>query len=146
MKITSRFTVAIHTLLAIHTFEKDYKTTSEFLAASVNVNPVVIRRTLISLKAAGFIEVKPGSGGATIIQDLKNITLYDVYMAVDCLDGDLFHFHENPNPNCPVGKNIHNVLDGHLSNAQMAMENELKKVTLEDLSRQLQNIQQSQKL
>ncbi len=46
MQISSRFTVAVHTLLAIDTFEKEYKTTSEFLASSVNVNPVVIRRTL----------------------------------------------------------------------------------------------------
>ena len=46
MKITSRFTVALHTLLVIYKFSPAQKTTSEFIAASVNVNPVVIRRTL----------------------------------------------------------------------------------------------------
>ena len=137
MKIASRFTVAVHTLLVIHTFGKKQKTTSDFIAASVQVNPVIIRRTLLSLKAAGMIEVKAGSGGATIVRDLKDITLYDVYRAVDSVEGDLFHFHENPNPACPVGRNIHAVLDSHLSDAQAAMENELKKVTLADLTRQL---------
>lgn len=137
MKIASRFTVAVHTLLVIHTFGKEQKTTSDFIAASVQVNPVIIRRTLLSLKAAGMIEVKAGSGGATIVRDLKDITLYDVYRAVDSVEGDLFHFHENPNPACPVGRNIHAVLDSHLSDAQAAMENELKKVTLADLMRQL---------
>ena len=122
MKIASRFTVAVHTLLVIHTFGKEQKTTSDFIAASVQVNPVIIRRTLLSLKAAGMIEVKAGSGGATIVRDLKDITLY---------------FHENPNPACPVGKNIHAVLDTHLADAQAAMENELKKVTLLDLTREL---------
>lgn len=134
MKITSRFTVAVHTLLAIHTFEKQYKTTSEFIASSVNVNPVVIRRILQSLKAADLIKVKAGSGGASLTRDVKDITLYDVYAAMDCLEGELFHFHENPNPNCPVGRNIHAVLDGHLADAQTAMENELKNVTLADLA------------
>lgn len=63
MKITSRFTVAVHTLLVIYTFGKEQKVTSDFIAASVRVNPVVIRRTLSSLKAAGMIDVKAGSGG-----------------------------------------------------------------------------------
>lgn len=137
MKITSRFTVAVHTLLVIYAFESSEKVTSEFIAASVQVNPVVIRRALQSLKGAGMVEVTAGSGGAHIAKDLKDITLYDVYRAADCVDGDLFHFHENPNPACPVGRNIHALLDGHLADAQRAMENELKKVSLADLAREL---------
>ncbi|MDE7100250.1 MAG: Rrf2 family transcriptional regulator [Anaeroplasmataceae bacterium] len=140
MQITSKFTVAVHTLLAIHTFSKEYKTTSEFIASSVNVNPVVIRRTLQNLKAAGLVEVKAGSGGAKIIKDLQDITLYDVYMAMGCLEDGLFHFHENPNSLCPVGKNIHLILDEHLSNAQAAMENELKKITFTDLTNNLNTL------
>ena len=137
MKIASRFTVAVHTLLVIYAFESSEKVTSEFIAASVNVNPVVIRRALLSLKAAGMVEVKAGSGGASIVKDLKDITLFDVYRAVDSVDGDIFHFHENPNPACAVGKNIHAVLDTHLADAQRALENELKKVTLYDLTQEL---------
>lgn len=137
MKITSRFTVAVHILLAIDAFGANYKTTSEFIASSVNANPVVIRRALQSLKAAGLVEVKAGSGGAALTKAPADVTLYDVYQAVDCVEGSLFHFHENPNANCPVGKNIHAVLDRHLADAQTAMERELKGVTLGDLSGQL---------
>lgn len=133
MQISSRFTIAVHTLLAIDTFGNEYKTTSEFIASSVNVNPVIIRRTLQSLKAAGLVEVKAGTGGASIPKDLKDITLFDIYRAMDCLEDGLFHFHENPNPACPVGRNIHAVLDGYLFNAQKAMEGELKKTTLADI-------------
>ncbi|MGN0813815.1 MAG: Rrf2 family transcriptional regulator [Candidatus Coproplasma sp.] len=140
MKITSRFTVAVHTLLAIYAFGNERKTTSEFIASSVNVNPVVIRRTLQSLKAAGLVEVKAGSGGASITRDLKDVTLYDVYLAMDCLEGELFHFHENPNQDCPVGKNIHAVLDNKLAEAQSAMENQLKKVSLADLADELNGL------
>lgn len=133
MKITSRFTVAVHTLVAIHTLGKSNKMTSEFIASSVNVNPVVIRRTLLSLKAAGLVSVRAGSGGASLCKDVKDITLYDVYKAMDCIEDGLFHFHENPNPECPVGRNIHAALDGYLFNAQSAMESELKSVTLADV-------------
>lgn len=134
MKITSRFTVAVHTLLAINTFNDEYKTTSDFIAASVNVNPVVIRRVLGQLKDAGMIAVARGTGGVQIIKPLEEITLYDVYKAVDSVEeGNLFHFHESPNPNCPVGKNIHAVLDKHLETAQCALEQSLKQTHLVDL-------------
>ena len=137
MKITSRFTVAVHTLLVINTFQDKVKTTSEFIASSVNVNPVVIRRTMQSLKAAGMIDVKAGSGGARLARRPEDITLFDVYSAVDSVEGDLFHFHENPNPACPVGRNIHAVLDVKLQEAQAALENRLKKTTLADLAGQI---------
>ena len=119
MQISSRFTIAVHILICIETFKEDYKITSDFLASSVNVNPVVIRRLLQQLKKAGIINVKRGSGGAYIEKPLDEITLLDVYNAVECIDnGNLFHFHENPNSRCPVGRNIHTVLDRRLDSIQ----------------------------
>lgn len=135
MQISSRFTIALHILTCIEEFKNDYKITSDFLASSINVNPVVIRRILQKLKSAGIITVARGNvGSMEINKDLKDITFYDVYKAVDCVDDEgLFHFHENPNPNCPVGRNIHNVLDKRLDAIQQAMENEMKKSTLADV-------------
>ena len=57
MQISSRFTIAVHVLIGIETFKNDCKVTSELLASSVNVNPVVIRRLLQQLKRAGIVEV-----------------------------------------------------------------------------------------
>ena len=132
MQISSRFTIALHILTCIEEFKNDYKITSDFLSSSINVNPVVIRRILQKLKSAGIITVARGNvGSMEINKDLKDITFYDVYKAVDCVDDEgLFHFHENPNPLCPVGRNIHNVLDKRLDAIQQAMENEMKKSTL----------------
>ena len=134
MQISSRFTIAVHVLICIETFKDEYKVTSEFLASSVNVNPVVIRRILQQLKKAEIVEVKRGSGGAEIARDLKDITLLDVYNAVESVeDGQLFHFHEDPNPQCPVGKNIHKIMDHRLEDIQEAMENEMRSVTIQDI-------------
>ena len=135
MQISSRFTIAVHILICIETFKEDYKITSDFLASSVNVNPVVLRRLLQQLKKAGIINVKRGSGGAYIEKPLDEITLLDVYNAVECIDnGNLFHFHENPNSRCPVGRNIHSVLDRRLDSIQQAMEREMSSVTLQDIA------------
>lgn len=134
MQITSRFTIAVQVFACISEFEEQFKITSEFLASSVNANPVVIRRILQQLKAAGLVEVRRGSGGAVIARKPEEITLLDIFNAVECLDeGKLFHFHENPNTQCPVGRNIHNVLDHRLENIQAVMEEQLRSVTIADI-------------
>ena len=71
MQISSRFTIAVHMLTCMETFKEEYKITSDFLAASINVNPVIIRRILSQLKDAGLIEVKRGTGGAAVIKPLE---------------------------------------------------------------------------
>ena len=43
MQISSRFTVAVHVLIYIEVFKDQQKITSDFLASSMNVNPVMIR-------------------------------------------------------------------------------------------------------
>lgn len=139
MQISSRFTIAVHIFACIDTFGRDHKITSEFLASSVNVNPVIIRNILSQLKKAGLVQVQRGSGGTTISKPMDQITFYDIYQAVDSIEqGNLFHFHENPNPNCPVGRNIHAVLDPRLDQVQKAMEKELKSITLADIKNDLQ--------
>ncbi|MDO5422440.1 MAG: Rrf2 family transcriptional regulator [Eubacteriales bacterium] len=141
MQISSRFTVAVHVLLCIEAFKEDYKVTSDFLAGSVNVNPVVIRRILQQLKKAGLIKVKRGSGGTDIAKPLETITMLDVYNAVECVeDGKLFHFHENPSQLCPVGKNIHAVLDGRLEEIQKAMEQKMKSISMKDIMEDTQKL------
>lgn len=135
MQISSRFTMAIHMFACIDTFS-DQKMTSDFMAGSIGTNPVIIRKLLQQLKAAGLIEVSRGTGGVTITRPLDQITFLDIYRAVECTpDEELFHFHENPNPNCPVGKNIHRVLDNRLLEVQKAMEQKLSQMTLADVKK-----------
>lgn len=133
MQISSRFTMAIHMFACIDTFQ-DMKMTSDFMAGSIGTNPVIIRKLLQQLKAAGLIEVTRGTGGVAITRPLNEITFRDVYNAVECNPNeDLFRFHENPNQKCPVGRNIHHVLDDKLSAVQNAMEKELAGITLADV-------------
>ena len=135
MQISSRFTMAIHMFACIDTFS-DQKMTSDFMAASIGTNPVIIRKLLQQLKAAGLIKVSRGTGGVTITRPLDQITFLDIYKAVECTpDEELFHFHENPNSNCPVGRNIHVILDDKLQRVQEAMEKELASITLEEVKR-----------
>ncbi|WP_236339700.1 Rrf2 family transcriptional regulator [Paenibacillus plantiphilus] len=131
-QISTRFSIAVHTLSLIAVSPNDC--TGDFIAGSVNTNPVVIRRIMGMLKKAGLVDVRPGVGGATLLKDLDRITLLDVYRAVNVTEeNQLFRIHENPNINCPVGRNIEQVLQAELKDAQSAMEQRLAGTTLDQL-------------
>ena len=137
MKISSRFTIAVHTLLCILEF-KDDKVTSNFISGSVNVNPVIIRNILLQLQKGDIITVKRGTGGIYLNRKPENITLLDIFNSVESLDDNkLFSFHENPNKKCPIGSKINDILQPKLDSVQNAMEKELQKTSLRDVFKNL---------
>jgi DNA-binding IscR family transcriptional regulator len=125
----SRYTVAIHMLTLLAHCGPD-PVTSEFIAGSVNTNPVVIRRLLACLRAAQLVRSQGGPGGGwQLLKDPGRITLRDVLVAVD--GASLFPLHTSaPNPRCPIGKCIQGVLAGPFRSALEAMEQDLERTTI----------------
>ncbi|MBQ4402430.1 MAG: Rrf2 family transcriptional regulator [Synergistaceae bacterium] len=134
MQISSRFTIAVHIITCIDYFHEERSMTSDFIASSVGVNPVMIRQIILQLKAAGIVEVSRGKGGIVLSRPLEDVTLYDIYEAVESVKGRLFRFHENPNPDCPVGKKIHSALDETLDEIQAVLEEKMRSITARDIS------------
>jgi Rrf2 family protein len=129
---SSRFTVAVH-VLTLLTHEEGRALTSEYIAGSVNTNPVVIRRILGLLGRAGLVSTTEGVGGGTALaRPAGRITLGDVYRAVE--PGALFGASRNdPNPLCPVGRSVQGVLRRHVERFGAALEGEMDKVTVADV-------------
>lgn len=132
MAANSQFAVAVHvlTILAKNT---DGRTKSDYLAGSVNTNPVVIRRLLGNLQEAGLVCSRVGAtGGTSLIKLPKDIRLSEIYKAVSC--GEVFALHPNkPDENCPVGKNIEAVLCSLQKEIDKSIEEKLKQYTLRDI-------------
>ena len=135
MRINTKCSAAVHVLLMIAMLPSHFKITSEFLASSVGSNPVDIRKLLSSLKKAGIIAVVRGPGGATLVKEPKDITLLDIYQAVDpsSLD-ELVGIHEHPAPQCLFGKNINNLLAEPYAEIGEAVRQKMNSITLEQLS------------
>lgn len=136
--VNSRFSVAIHILSLIATVKDKSLLTSDFIAGSVNTNPVVIRRISSTLKKAGLIQSSPGIAGYALMKEPQQINLLDVYHAVQKRES-LFAIHEHPNPECSVGQRIESTLDDVFSTVQTAMEVTLKNKTLQDIIEQLRS-------
>lgn len=134
MQVSTQFTISIHILAYVALYQDKQKVTSDVLAGSIQVNPVIIRRLLSRLKNHSMITVHRGTGGTFLAREPSEITFLDVYNAVENLKEEgLFHFHEHPNPACPVGRGIHHALDGKLSEVQKAFEEKLASYTLKDV-------------
>ncbi|MDR6551003.1 Rrf2 family transcriptional regulator [Paenibacillus qinlingensis] len=133
MSISSRFSVGIH-ILSLLEINKEGTNSSQFIANSVNTNPVVIRKIMGMLKKAGLVTVNPGIAGATPSRSLAEITLFDVYKAVEAVnENELFSIHENPNPDCLVGKSLQGAIEPIFNMAQLALEKVLQGITIKDV-------------
>lgn len=132
MSTSSRFAVAVH-VLTLMAWSGDEPVKSEAVAASVNTNPVVIRRILCALARARLVTSQTGAaGGSRLARRPGQITLLDVYRAVE--GGDIFSLHRQPpSRHCPVGVNIEAVLEDVLAEVNSAVERVLAKMTVENV-------------
>lgn len=139
MRISTKFSVAVHALILVSVEEEPCS--SAWIAGSVNTNPVVIRRIIGLLKQAGILSGSQGKSGYIIMKKASALTLLDIYKAVAVSESDqLFRIHENPNVLCPVGASIQLLLEAILKNAQDAMEKILEAVTLEQIIDQMKTL------
>jgi len=129
---STRFTVAVHVMTLLAS-EDGQPITSEYIAGSVNTNPVVVRRALGLLVKANLVQTIEGTGGGALLaRPASKISLADVFRAVE--QGELFSLpRAQPNPRCPVGKSIRNILATHTANVEKAIEAEMEQVTIADL-------------
>jgi len=135
MSANSRLTIAAHALAWIGLYQRQGHpvATSEQIAGSANTNPVVIRRLLGELRAAGLVDSRRGVGaGWTLTRELAAITLLDVYDAIE--PGPLFALHRaEPDAGCMVGRGIQPALHDIYAGIECTVRQELAKTTLEDV-------------
>ena len=134
--MSTRFAVAVH-ILAVLRYHRSSPVSSELIAASVNTNPVVVRRILSQLKKAGLVEAQLGSGGGFLLaHGPEDIDLEQVFKAVeeDCM----FRTHrEPPNCECLVGRHVVPVLEKITAKASRAMFDELSSVSIEEVAKKI---------
>ena len=127
----TRFSSAIHTLIMIA--GADTPMTSELIAKSVGTNASYIRKITGLLKKQGIIDSHRGVGGFTLLVAPEELTLYQVYQAINGADEvHLFDLHQNPNDACVVGRHIRPVLTDVFRGIEEKAERALKATTLAD--------------
>ena len=134
MQISMKCSVAVHCLIFIHEAKGIAKVTSNLLAESTGCNPVVIRNILSALKKAGLITVPRGTGGAELCVAPSQITLYQIYSALEP-DGvtSLIGIHPCQGRPCPVAQNIRTVLQSPYQKIEDSVKETMEGITLESM-------------
>lgn len=134
MQISTKCSIAVHCLIFIHEARGIAKVTSSLLAQSTGCNPVIIRNILSALKKAALITVPRGTGGAELCTDPSQITLYQIYTALEP-DGvtSIIGVHPCQDRPCPVAQNIGKVLQTSYHRIENAIQQAMEEITLESM-------------
>lgn len=134
MQISTKCSIAVHCLIFICEAGEDVKVTSNLLAQSTGSNPVVIRNILSALKKAGIITVARGTGGAQLCKEPSEITLYQIYCALEP-DGlsTLIGIHPCDGRPCPVAQNIRKVLQKPYHAIEASIQQTMEGITLQSM-------------
>ncbi len=134
MLSSSRFIVAVHSMSVLAWLSGKGPVCSSAVAASVHTNPVVIRRLMSELERAKLVRSVAGrSGGFELARDAGDITLADIYRAIE--DDVIFRMHKvDPLSSCPLAAQIGKILSGPLRAAEGALTCSLSRTTLKDVA------------
>lgn len=131
----TRFATAVHIMTLLAESPQDWLT-SEWMAGSININPVVVRKELGVLREAGLIISRQGKeGGSQLAKNADSIRISEIYLAVNNTEV-LGKKNNNPNPLCPVGKEINNHLKILFSETDQLVLNFLGNKSLKEFSDQ----------
>lgn len=134
--MSSKFPVAVQITMIIAALSNDRKVNSELISESIGVNAVIIRNIFKGLKEANIISVSPGPGGAVLARNASEISLLDIFLAVETLDTKL-KLPSASDKHMQIGSNINDLLENHLNDGINAMKLELSKVTIEQMAEEL---------
>lgn len=134
MQISMKCSVAVHCLIFIYEAKGKARVTSTLLAQSTGCNPVIIRNILSALKKAGMISVARGPGGAELLKEPSEITLYMIYDAMEPEGlSSLIGIHSCEDRKCPVAKNIRFVLQDPYQKIEDSIRQTMEGITLESM-------------
>lgn len=133
--VNQQFTFALH-IMACLAFAGEWMD-SRALAASVNTNPVVVRRLLAALRRAGLIETVTGkNGGARLLRAPSRISLLKIYDAIEPR-AVLAINERKASRRCQVSCNMKRVMTSISEEADEALRRYLRGRTLQNVVRQV---------
>lgn len=131
MKYSHKLSDAAHVLSYVEIY-KDGDLSSNAIADSIESNPSLVRRLMSSLVQGGLLETRPGSVSPKLTRPTNQITLLDIYNAIE-IDHNFLHVDEKTNPACVVGGNIQDALNDVYAKVQQDAEASMQQAKLSSI-------------
>lgn len=125
----TRFATIIHILTLLAKSPGQWLS-SEWIAGSIHINPVIVRKELGVLQDLGWVISKKGKEGGSML-DISSceISLADIYKAVKN-SNVLGKKNNSTDLKCPVGREINRELEGLFAETDELVFNALRHKTL----------------
>lgn len=131
MKYSTKLSDSVHILIFI-ALNDNQTLSSADMAISIQTNPAYVRQLMAKLKAAKLIKSKRGQAHPTIGKSPMNITLLEIYRAVEG-EKPLLHLDTHTNPECGIGINIQLSLAEYYNQIQENVEKQMQHITLQHI-------------
>lgn len=135
MKFSHKLSDAVHLLVYIEIFPDD-DLSSRAIARSIVTNPSMVRSLMMDLRKAGLLKTKQGSAEPELAKQPEEISLYDIFAAVD-MDHHLLHVDEDTEQKCPVGGNIQGPLAKAYAEVEEAAFAKMREISLQEIVKQI---------
>ncbi|WP_296227710.1 Rrf2 family transcriptional regulator [uncultured Lactobacillus sp.] len=135
MKFSHKLSDAVHLLAYIEIFPDD-DLSSRAIARSIVTNPSMVRSLMMDLRKAGLLKTKQGSAEPELAKQPEEISLYDIFAAVD-MDHHLLHVDEDTEQKCPVGGNIQTPLVKAYAEVEEAAFAKMREISLQEIVDQI---------
>lgn len=124
---------ALHILLLLAANSKERS--SAWIAGNIQTHPAYVRQLMIKLRQAGLIEASQGKASTKLAKDVHDITMYDVYRAVEG-NNPLFTVDTDTNPESPMGTCVQTALQSSFAAVEHAAFEAMRKQSLADIQQQ----------
>ncbi len=132
--ISGNFAITLHILTLLSKFPDEYLS-SDFLAGSMNLHPVLVRKEIANLKKHHIVESREGkNGGTKLLIPARDITL-DMVFKLTFEKVTLGFSKNDPNPNCPIGKKINQNLQLLYDDINEKINDQLQGISLTDFEK-----------
>lgn len=132
MRISTKFSDSIHILSFIYIYKDKIQLSSDNIARSVEISPVMVRKIMSQLNKAGLLETKHGSAHPQLKRPIEDISLLDIFLAVED-NHHLFTIDYETNPECIVGGNIQTTLNQYYDEIEVAAKAKMDSIKLADI-------------
>lgn len=131
--ISGKFAISLHILTLLSKTPNEYLS-SEQIADSLNMNPVLVRKEISNLKQFGVVESREGkNGGSRLSKSADTITLDEIFR-ITFQSISLGYSRNEPNPKCPVGKKFNQNLHQLYNDLDLKVSRQLSGVSLSNFA------------
>lgn len=131
--VSGKFAITLH-ILTLLTKHPSVYLSSEFIAESLNMNSVLVRKEIANLKKNGLVESREGkNGGSRLAKAPSDITLEDIFVIT--FERITLGFSKNkPNETCVVGRQINQNLENLYDDLNNKLSKQLSEISLRNFS------------